>query len=55
VTKRADADAVVNVLMQWNAAFGTSTTWISDQASHFKCEVINKLGKALGIRVPTYT
>jgi hypothetical protein len=56
--KRADADTVVNALMQWNAAFGTSTTWISDQAWHFKCEVINKLRKALRVLhalTPAYT
>jgi Integrase core domain len=56
--KRADADTAVNALMQWKAAFGTSTTWISDQASHFKCEVINKLGKALRVLhafTPAYT
>jgi hypothetical protein len=49
-TKRADADTVVNALMQWNSAFGTSTPWISDQASNFKCEVIKKLGNALNVQ-----
>jgi hypothetical protein len=49
---------MVNAPMQWNAAFGSSTTWISVQASHFKCEVINKLGKGLGVQrtfTPDYT
>jgi hypothetical protein len=51
-TKRADADTVVNALMQRNATFGTSTTWISGQASHFKRELIDNLRTALMVQYP---
>ena len=35
--------------MRWCATFGPPTTWVSDNATHFRYRVIRKLEKALGV------
>jgi RNase H-like domain found in reverse transcriptase/Reverse transcriptase (RNA-dependent DNA polymerase)/Integrase zinc binding domain/Chromo (CHRromatin Organisation MOdifier) domain len=52
------ADFVVETLTAWFGTFGTATVWVSDQASHFKCEVMKKLAKAMMARhkfTPAYS
>ena len=43
-----DTQSVVNALMQWFAIIGVSHTWISDQGSHFKNDVMNELNRQMG-------
>lgn len=38
-----DADAVVEGLLTLFSTFGVMRTWVSDQGSHFKNEVIERL------------
>ena len=33
----------------WCATFGPPTTWVSDNATHFRNRVVRKLAKALGV------
>ena len=44
----ADSDTVIDVLLEWFAAFGVAYTWVSDQGSHFKNHVVKGLQHALG-------
>jgi hypothetical protein len=44
----ADAITVYDCLMEWFAAFGICYTWVSDQGSHFKNQIIASLQHALG-------
>ncbi|KAG2830114.1 hypothetical protein PC129_g9257 [Phytophthora cactorum] len=39
----ATADTTYNCLMEWFAVFGVCLTWVSDQGTHFKNEVIQAL------------
>jgi hypothetical protein len=34
---------VAEAILQWHSRFGVPRTWISDQGSHFKCEVMDTL------------
>ena len=44
----ANADAVVDALLQWCTLFGVPKIWISDQGTHFKNEVMTELNRRLG-------
>ncbi len=44
----ADAETTAACLMDWFATFGVCHTWVSDQGSHFKNEVIEGLRHQLG-------
>ena len=44
----ADAQTTAASLMDWFATFGVCHTWVSDQGSHFKNEVIEALKRQLG-------
>jgi hypothetical protein len=44
----ADSDTVIEVLLEWFAAFGVAYVWVSDQGSHFKNHVVRGLQHALG-------
>ena len=44
----ADSSTVIDVLLEWFAAFGVSYVWVSDQGSHFKNHVVQGLQHALG-------
>jgi Integrase core domain/Integrase zinc binding domain len=46
-TRAADAAATVDALSLWFASFGVAKTWVSDQGSHFKNQVMEHLRKAL--------
>ena len=43
----ADSTSVVQALMGWFARYGTVTTWVSDQGSHFKNQVLKELKQRL--------
>ena len=43
------ANGTVEELVRWCATFGPPTTWVSDNATHFRKRVVRKLAKALGI------
>ena len=43
----ADAEAVVDALVDWFAAFGLVTQWVSEQESHFKNDVVEGLREKL--------
>ncbi len=43
----ATAAVTRDALLVWFKTFGVVTTWVSDQGSHFKNEVIELLRKAL--------
>jgi hypothetical protein len=45
--RTADAAATVDALMRWFAVFGFVLLWISDRASHFKNEVVQRVQKEL--------
>jgi transposase InsO family protein len=44
----ANAQAVVNALLQWHSLFGVAPTWISDRGSHFMNEVMTELNRQSG-------
>lgn len=44
----ADAESTFEALMEWFAAFGVCYSWVTDQGTHFKNEVIAALQYALG-------
>jgi RNase H-like domain found in reverse transcriptase/Reverse transcriptase (RNA-dependent DNA polymerase)/Integrase core domain/Integrase zinc binding domain len=46
-TQAADAAATVDALTLWFAAFGVVKTWVSDQGSHFKNQVMDSVRKTL--------
>lgn len=57
-TKRADADSTARALMNWFAAFGTATLWVTDQGPHFRNEVMRVLADVLHVQhnfTPAYT
>ena len=43
------ANGTVEELVRWCATFGPPTTWVSDNATHFRNRVVRKLAKALGV------
>ena len=43
------ANGTVEELVRWCAMFGTPTTWVSNNTSHFRNRVVLKLAKALGV------
>jgi hypothetical protein len=45
--KSADAKTTVDALVEWFAAFGVVSIWVSDRGSHFKNRVIDGVRKAL--------
>ena len=50
VTVRAcTANGTVEELVRWCATCGPPTTWVSDNAIHFRNCVVRKLAKALGV------
>lgn len=44
----ATAETTYSCLMEWFATFGVCSTWVSDQGTHFKNEVIKSLQHGLG-------
>ena len=44
----ANSAAAVDAILQWSTLFGVPLTWISDQGSHFKNEVMTDLNNRLG-------
>lgn len=42
-TTSADSEHTAEVLARWNRVFTTPSTWVSDQGSHFKNEVMKEL------------
>ncbi|KAF4128260.1 Integrase core domain [Phytophthora infestans] len=44
----ATAEMTYSCLMEWFATFGVCSTWVSDQGTHFKKEVIKSLQHVLG-------
>lgn len=46
---KADADAVTRAMVDWFAAFGICTNWVSDRGSHFANDVMKRLAEAHGI------
>ena len=49
-TRTCDTDSAVQALKDWITTFGAPKTWVSDQGSHFKNEVMAKLAATLGTR-----
>lgn len=47
--EHADSETTAEKLTEWFSSFGIVTKWISDQGSHFKNEVIRKLGNFLRV------
>ncbi|KAE8963385.1 hypothetical protein PR002_g29306 [Phytophthora rubi] len=47
VADTADSSVTVEALLAWHARFGVPPTWISDQGSHFKNEVVAELSRRL--------
>lgn len=45
----ATAETTYACLMEWFAAFGIWLSWVGDQGTHFKNEVIQSLQHALGV------
>ena len=43
------ANSIVEELVRWCATFGPPTTWVSDNAPHFRNRVVRKLARALGV------
>ncbi|POM80529.1 LOW QUALITY PROTEIN: Hypothetical protein PHPALM_1626 [Phytophthora palmivora] len=43
----ADSTVTVEALLAWHSRFGVPPTWISDQGSHFKNEVVSELSRRL--------
>ena len=48
-SKACTVNGTVEELIRWCATFGPPTTWVSDNATHFRNHVVRKLAKALGI------
>ena len=48
-SKACTANDTVEELVRWCAKFGPPTTWVSDNATHFRNRVVRKLAKALGV------
>ena len=48
-SRACTANGTVEELVRWCATFGPITTWVSDNASHFRNLVVRKLAKALGV------
>lgn len=46
-TTEADADTTAATLLDWFASFGVSRCWISDQGSHFKNKLMERVSEAL--------
>ena len=49
-TEHADKDGAVAGLLRWFSSFGVVSLWISDQGSHFKNTLMDKLNRALHAR-----
>ncbi|KAE8908896.1 hypothetical protein PF003_g6792 [Phytophthora fragariae] len=47
VADTTDSSVTVEALLAWHARFGVPPTWISDQGSHFKNEVVAELSRRL--------
>ena len=48
-SRACTANGTVEELVRWCATFGPPTTWVSDNATHFRDRVVRKLAKALGV------
>lgn len=44
-----DANTVVEALLDWFAAFGVCTYWVSDRGSHFKNQLLTRLAEVYGV------
>uniref|UniRef100_H3H9I0 Integrase catalytic domain-containing protein n=1 Tax=Phytophthora ramorum TaxID=164328 RepID=H3H9I0_PHYRM len=54
----ADSQTAVAAILDWNKRFGAPPTWMSDNGSHFKSEVVGLLAERLGAShqfAPVYT
>ena len=49
-SRACTANGTVEELARWCAAIGPSTTWLSDNATHFHNRVVRKLAKSLGVK-----
>lgn len=47
VADSASSNVVVDALLAWHSRFGLPTTWVSDNGSHFKNEVMDELCRRL--------
>eukprot|EP00644_Phytophthora_capsici_P005296 jgi/Phyca11/96901/e_gw1.1.1667.1 len=47
VADTAESPVVVEALLAWHSRFGVPPSWVSDQGSHFKNEVITELSRRL--------
>ncbi|KAH9150968.1 hypothetical protein AeRB84_006310 [Aphanomyces euteiches] len=47
-SRSATAEATADALMEWFTTHGTVLTWVYDDGSHFKNEVVHKIKKLLG-------
>ena len=49
LSRTCTANGAVKELVRWCATFGPPTTWVSDNATHFRNRVVRKLTKAQGV------
>ena len=48
-SRECTANGTVEEFVRWCASFGPPTTWVSDNATHFRNHLVRKLAKALGV------
>ena len=47
--RKCEANFVAKELVEWCSVFGRPTTWVSDNAAHFKNRVIRKVASRIGV------